>query len=83
MVLIALKPKIMRARQATQVLVESGVRGHLLALVYRVPHVVVLFIGTWVPFAFFGVQIPLTDALAYIPVVMLSLIHISEPTRPY
>ena len=71
MALIALKPKIMRARQATQVLVESGVRGHLLALVYRVPHVVVLFIGTWVPFAFFGVQIPLTDALAYIPVVML------------
>lgn len=71
MAVIALGPKVMRARQATRVLVEAGVRGHLLALVYRVPHIAVLFIGTWVPFAFFGVEIPLTDALAYIPIVML------------
>jgi len=71
MIVIALKPKLMRARQATAALVDTGVRGHLLALAYRVPHVAVLFIGTWVPFAFFGVSIPLTDALAYIPVVML------------
>lgn len=71
MLVIALKPKVMRARQATAALVDTGVRGHLLALAYRLPHVAVLFIGTWVPFAFFGVSIPLTDALAYIPVVML------------
>jgi hypothetical protein len=31
----------------------------------------VLFVGTWVPFMFFGVHIPFTDALAYIPVIML------------
>jgi hypothetical protein len=71
MIVIALRPKLMRARQATAALVDTGVRGHLLALAYRVPHVAVLFIGTWVPFAFFGVSIPLTDALVYIPVVML------------
>jgi hypothetical protein len=71
MVVIALKPALLRARQTTSVLLESGVRGHLLALVYRLPHILVLFVGTWVPFLFFGVDIPLTDALAYIPIVML------------
>lgn len=71
MLVIGLKPSFMRARQATSALVEAGVRGHLLALAYRLPHVAVLFVGTWVPFSFFGVRIPLTDALAYIPIVML------------
>lgn len=69
--LIAAKPRFLRERQATAPLVEAGVGGHLLAFVYRLPHVLVLFVGTWVPFSFFGVEIPLTDALAYIPVVML------------
>jgi len=71
MAVIAIKPAVLRARQTTSVLVEAGVRGHLLSLAYRLPHVVVLFLGTWLPFLFFGVDIPLTDALAYIPIVML------------
>jgi hypothetical protein len=68
---IAIGPAQLRTRQATRALVDAGVRGHLTALALRVPHIVVLFVGTWVPFLFFGVQIPLADALAYIPVVML------------
>ncbi|MBK7578598.1 MAG: flippase-like domain-containing protein [Myxococcales bacterium] len=71
MLVIGLKPSILKARQATSALLESGVRGHLVALAYRLPHVVVLFIGTWVPFMFFGVEIPFADALAYVPIVML------------
>lgn len=71
MLVIALKPASMRGRQTTLALVETGVRGHLVALAYRLPHVAVLFVGTWVPFMFFGVHVPLADALAYIPVVML------------
>lgn len=71
MLVIAVKPAVLRAKQTTLALVETGVRGHLRALAYRLPHVGVLFVGTWVPFAFFGVKIPLTDALAYIPIVML------------
>ncbi len=68
---IAIGPDFLKRRQTTAPLVESGLRGHLVAFAYRLPHVLVLFVGTWVPFSFFGVKIPLTDALAYIPVVML------------
>jgi hypothetical protein len=71
MVVIAIKPKFLRERQASGVLVDAGVRGHLIALLHRAPHILVLFFGTWIPFSFFGVDVPLTDALAYIPVVML------------
>lgn len=71
MIVVHLKPAFLRRRQATAPLMEVGVRGHLLALLWRIPHVVVLFIGTWAPFVFFGLEIPLVDALALIPVVML------------
>jgi hypothetical protein len=71
LIVIALEPAVLRARQTTRALFIAGVRGHLIALVYRLPHIVVLFIGTWVPFGFFGVNVPLTEALVYIPIVML------------
>jgi hypothetical protein len=71
MIVVHLKPAVLKHRQATAPLVEVGVRGHLLALAWRVPHVVVLFLGTWLPFSFFGVHVPFVDALAFIPVVML------------
>lgn len=71
MLVVYFGPELLRRRQATAPLMEVGVRGHLSALLWRVPHVLVLFVGTWVPFMFFGVSVPLTDALALIPVVML------------
>jgi uncharacterized membrane protein YbhN (UPF0104 family) len=71
LVVVYIRPAFLRRRQATAPLMEAGVRGHLQALVWRLPHVLVLFAGTWAPFAFFGVRVPLADALAFIPVVML------------
>ncbi len=69
--LLWLRPGILKSNPATAPLGEAGLRGHLVAMAYRLPHVVVLFVGTWAPFWFFGVDVPLSDALAYIPVVML------------
>jgi hypothetical protein len=51
-------------------LFEAGLRGHLVALAVRLPHFVVLFAGTWVPFLFFGVDIPLGAALVRVPILM-------------
>lgn len=56
---------------AVRVLSEAGLAGHLRALVSRVPHVAVMFIGSWIPFYFFGVEIPFVDALGLIPVLLL------------
>jgi Lysylphosphatidylglycerol synthase TM region len=68
---IAAKPRFLRDWQATAPLLEVGVRGHLVAFVYRIPHMVVLFAGSWLVFWFFGIQIPLGHALATVPLLML------------
>jgi hypothetical protein len=42
-------------------------------MVVRIPHVIVIFVGTWLPFWFFGVEIPLSAALTYIPILLVAL----------
>jgi len=68
---IAIKPAFLKRWQATAPLVEAGISGHLVALVLRMPHVLVQFTGAWLPFWFFGVKVPFKDALAYVPAIML------------
>jgi hypothetical protein len=68
---IARGPAFLRRWQATQPLVDAGIEGHARALALRIPHVLVQFLGAWLPFWFFGVNVPLKDALAYVPVIML------------
>lgn len=70
LVVIYVKPAFLAKRQVFAPLFDAGVKGHLIAMALRLPHVAVLFFGTWVPFFFFDVKIPPAAALAYVPVVM-------------
>jgi Lysylphosphatidylglycerol synthase TM region len=69
-VALAIKPPALASRGLLRPLFEIGLRGHLAAVVVRLPHVFVQFLGAWIPFSFFGVDIPFTDALALMPVLM-------------
>jgi hypothetical protein len=71
--LIAARPRRLAETKLLAPLFEAGVVGHLVALVSRIPHLVVLFLGTWIPFLFFGVAIPFKDAVAYIPILMVAV----------
>jgi hypothetical protein len=71
LIVLERRPAFLLRRQVTAPLVELGAKGHLILVLYRVPHLVVLFFGNWIPFELFGVHIPLADALMLIPVVML------------
>ncbi|WP_242515349.1 lysylphosphatidylglycerol synthase domain-containing protein [Sorangium cellulosum] len=71
--LLALRPARLARTRLLAPLFEAGVRGHLVALAARVPHLVVLFAGTWLPFWFFDVRIPLDAALTYIPILMVAV----------
>jgi hypothetical protein len=64
-------PKFLARRQVLAPLFEVGVVGHLQALALRIPHMIVLFLGSWLPFWFFGVKIPAGAAFAYVPVLMV------------
>jgi hypothetical protein len=64
------RPAFLTRNQMTAPLAEIGVRGHLRLLLYRLPHMAVQFVGAWAPFWFFGVDIPVEDALALMPIIM-------------
>jgi hypothetical protein len=64
------RPGALTSRTVLGPLFELGLGGHLGAVLIRLPHVIVQFIGAWAPFFFFGVDIPLSDAFALMPVVM-------------
>ena len=68
---IAWRPAPLARLKLLAPLFEAGLGGHIVGLLVRVPHFVVLFLGTWLPFFFFGVKIPLAIALVYVPIVMV------------
>jgi hypothetical protein len=71
LLLLAVKPHALLNHRILGPLFEAGVRGHLMAMAVRLPHVAILFLGTWLPFWFFAVRIPLSAALVYVPIVMV------------
>lgn len=73
LVIIAARPRRLAGTRLLAPLFEAGVAGHILALLSRIPHLVVLFLGTWLPFRFFGVDIPFAAAAAYIPILMVAV----------
>lgn len=73
LVVIAARPRRLAETKLLAPLFEAGVTGHLVALLSRIPHLIVLFLGTWLPFRFFGVDIPFATAAAYIPIVMVAV----------
>jgi hypothetical protein len=70
---IAARPARLARTKLLAPLFEAGIRGHVHALAVRLPHLVVLFFGTWVPFLFFGVKIPAGAALTYVPILMVAV----------
>jgi hypothetical protein len=71
--LLALKPARLANNRLLAPLFEAGVVGHLRAMAARLPHLVVLMLGTWLPFWFFGVRVPLTAALIYVPILVVGV----------
>jgi hypothetical protein len=68
---VGLRPGWLARYRLTAPLAEAGVGGHLGAMLRRAPHVTVLFLGSWLPFLFFDVDIPLVDALVLVPPMMV------------
>ncbi len=72
LVVLAVKPPRLVRIPFLAPLFESGIKGHFIALLARIPHLAVLVVGLWVPFFFFGVSIPVGPALLFIPLVLVA-----------
>ncbi len=71
--ILALRPAPLLRMRLLAPLFEAGVVGHLRALVARLPHLTVLFLGTWLPFWFFEVRVPVGAAFTYVPILMVAV----------
>lgn len=73
LIILEIRPARLAQNRVLAPLFEAGVKGHLLALAARLPHLVVLFLGTWLPFWFFDVRIPVDAAFTYVPIIMVAV----------
>jgi hypothetical protein len=71
--LIGIAPAFLSRISLLAPLFEAGVWGHLKVLFARVPHLLVMVLGTWGSFFFFGVNIPLGTALVYLPILLMAV----------
>jgi hypothetical protein len=71
--LLAVKPRALARNRVLGPLFEVGVSGHFMAMALRLPHMAVLFAGTWLPFWFFGVDVPFGAALRVVPIIMVAV----------
>ena len=68
-VLLLLRPRWLTSRPIFDVLFAAGISGHLRALAVRVPHIAILMVFTYSALRAFGVQVPVTQAILYLPIV--------------
>lgn len=73
LVVIALRPSFLARFSLLAPLFEAGLVGHAKVLFARVPHLLIMVLGTWGSFFFFQVDIPLGTALVYLPILLMAV----------
>jgi hypothetical protein len=73
LIVIAIRPRFV-ARGVFEPLFDAGLRGHALAIVGRLPHVSVVILGNWIAMRAWGFELPLGDALLYLPAVAIATV---------
>jgi Lysylphosphatidylglycerol synthase TM region len=66
--LLTWKPRILADRALFKPLFEMGIPGHIMGVLVRLPHIGVLLLWHFVSLRMFGVRVPVSAALLYLPV---------------
>jgi hypothetical protein len=77
---VALRPGFLARREVLEPLFAAGPTGHLLALAGRMPHLLFLILGHWGALRIWGIAVPLVQALARMPVVLLASVVPLSPS---
>jgi len=73
LIVIAIAPRVID-RGIFAPLFDAGLRGHALAILGRLPHVSVVIMGNWIAMRAWGFELPLGDALLYLPAVAIATV---------
>lgn len=63
------RPRFLTGRPLFAVLLDAGLQGHVKALIVRAPHVLSLIVLSYTTMRAFGIMVPLSTALVFLPVV--------------
>lgn len=72
LVVIALAPAVLAKRAILAPLFDAGVRGHGIAMLARIPHVVVIVLGDWAAMRAWGIHVPFSAGITLVPVVVIA-----------
>lgn len=72
LVIIAIAPGIVARIKVLAPLFEAGVRGHVIAVIGRVPHIAMLVLSYWVALRVWGIPVPLVAGLTLMPAVVIA-----------
>lgn len=65
-------PGVFVRRQLLSPLFDAGLRGHLLAMLGRLPHFTVIVFGMWTAMRVWGIAVPLGVGLTTVPIVAIA-----------
>lgn len=71
---IALAPAWLARRELLAPLFDARVRGHVLAILARVPHVAIIVLGHWFALIAWGIPVPFVFAAATMPLVVIATV---------
>jgi uncharacterized membrane protein YbhN (UPF0104 family) len=68
-VLLVLRPRWLTSRPIFDVLFAAGIAGHLRTVLVRIPHLGILMVFTYTSLRAFGVEVPVSHAILYLPMI--------------
>lgn len=74
LVVIGLAPRFLVNRRALAPLFDAGLRGHLVAIVGRAPHIAALVLGYWVAMRAWDLDVPIGVAATVMPAVVIATV---------
>jgi hypothetical protein len=72
LVIIVISPGVIARRQIFAPLFDAGLRGHMLAIVGRLPHTAVIILGYWVAIRAWGISVPFSAGITLMPAVAIA-----------
>jgi hypothetical protein len=72
LVVIALRPAVIAHREILAPMFETGLIGHALAMLGRLPHVIIIVFGHWLAMLAWGIPVPFGVAATVMPAVVIA-----------
>lgn len=69
---VIVSPGIFVRRQLLSPLFDAGLRGHVLAMIGRLPHFAVIVLGMWAAMRVWGIAVPFGVGLTTVPIVAIA-----------